>query len=178
MQVRHLDRVRDDGDRAAILFQLCNSQADAFNRNRTFVDGVFLDLCGKFDMQPPVLGVGDALELDEFADTIDVALNDVAPETAVGLHGQFEIHQRALVNARERSAHPGLGGKIGAEGSWPDVERGQADAANRDAVAGLNSLGACSAATVMRRFSPRCSMRVMRPTSSTMPVNMSDLSID
>src|SRR5579872_4705366 len=35
-----------------------------------------------------------------------------------------------------------------------------------------SSLGACSAAIVMRRFSPRCSMRVIFPTSSTMPVNI------
>src|ERR1700684_1003966 len=37
-----------------------------------------------------------------------------------------------------------------------------------------NSFGVCSAAIVIRRFSPRCSMRVMRPTSSTMPVNISN----
>src|SRR5579863_1232711 len=36
---------------------------------------------------------------------------------------------------------------------------------------GLSSLGARSAATVMRRFSPRCLSWVIRPTSSTMPVN-------
>ncbi len=35
-----------------------------------------------------------------------------------------------------------------------------------------SSLGACFASTVMWRFSPRCSMRAMRPTSSMMPVNM------
>src|ERR1051326_964224 len=35
-----------------------------------------------------------------------------------------------------------------------------------------SSLGACSAAMVMRRFSPRCSMRVIFPTSTTMPVNI------
>src|ERR1700722_5561330 len=39
----------------------------------------------------------------------------------------------------------------------------------------LSSFGALPAATVMRRFSFICSMRFTRPTSSTMPVNMSYL---
>src|ERR1700739_3377343 len=36
-----------------------------------------------------------------------------------------------------------------------------------------SSLGVCSAAIVILRFSPRCSMRTILPTSSTMPVNIS-----
>src|SRR3954470_9405500 len=35
-----------------------------------------------------------------------------------------------------------------------------------------SSFGLRSAAMVIRRSSPRCSMRVMRPTSSTIPVNI------
>src|SRR5215472_5125915 len=35
-----------------------------------------------------------------------------------------------------------------------------------------SSFGTFSAAMVMRRFSPRCSTRMIFPTSSTMPVNM------
>ena len=101
---------------------------------RSFVDGVLLDVFGQCDMQPPILRVGDALEFDQLADAIDVALHDVASEAAVGLHGQFEIHQRAFVNARERSADPGFGGEIGAERSGLDVKRGEADSADGDAV--------------------------------------------
>ena len=97
----------------------------------------FSTSCGQFDVQPPVFGVGDALESDQLADAIDVALHDVAAEAAVGFHGKFKIHQRAFVNAREGSAHPGLGREIGAERSRLDVERGEADSADRYAVAGF-----------------------------------------
>ena len=62
MQVRHFDRVRNDGDRAAILLELGNGQADAFDGNRAFVDGVLLDLIGQFNVEPPVLRIGDAVK--------------------------------------------------------------------------------------------------------------------
>ncbi len=81
-------------------------------------------------------GIRDALQFDQPAYPVHVALDDVAAEAAVGLHRQFEIHQRALLDARERSALPCFRRKIGAERSWLDVERGQADSTDRNTVSG------------------------------------------
>ena len=66
-------------------------------------------------MQPPVVGVGNPFEFDEAADAIDVALHDVSAKTAVGLHGEFEVHACAFMNARERGPFPGLRRKVSAE---------------------------------------------------------------
>src|SRR5437868_11021673 len=67
MQIGHLDRMRNDGDGAAILFQSGHREADAFDRDRAFEDGVLLDVVRKFDVQPPVLRFIDALEADQLA---------------------------------------------------------------------------------------------------------------
>ena len=113
---------------------------------------------------------------DQLADAVHVSLDDVTAEAAIGLHGKFQVDQSTFMNARERSANPGFRGKIGTEGIGLDIERGEADSADCDAVARCPVLSAhASPLMVMRRFSPRCSMRVMRPTSSTMPVNTRDL---
>jgi hypothetical protein len=102
-----------------------------------FIDGVFLHVTWQLEAQPEILRVGDALESDELAHSIHVALHDVPTEAAVGFHGQFQVDQRALANARERCESPGFGSQIGAERARLDVERGQADAADRNAVAGF-----------------------------------------
>src|SRR5580704_8595653 len=98
MQIRRLDGMWNDGDGAAIVFQLGHRQADAFNRDRAFVDSVFLNFSGQFDFQPPVSGVSDAIESDQLSYAVDVALHDVSAETSVGLHWKFEIDQRAVAN--------------------------------------------------------------------------------
>src|ERR1035441_2836437 len=105
-EIGEFDGVGNNGNGAAVAFELRDRQADSFNANRSLVDGVLLDLGGDFNMQPPVLGipalrVQDALEFDQLAHAIDVSLDDVAAEAAVGLHGQLQVHHCALVHARE-----------------------------------------------------------------------------
>src|ERR1700722_5175732 len=41
-EVSHLDSMRNDGKSAVLALEFCNSQTDAFDRNRTLVYGVFL----------------------------------------------------------------------------------------------------------------------------------------
>src|ERR1700740_2051402 len=120
----------NDGDGTHLSFKLRDSEADAFDANGTFVDGVLLHLARQFNTQPEIFGAGDAIEGNERADAVHVALDDVPAEAAVGLHGQFQIDSRALVNAGERGALPGLWCEIGAERFRLDVERGEADAAD------------------------------------------------
>src|SRR5271166_2373918 len=78
MQIRHFYCVRNDGDGAAILLQLCDGEADAFDRNRTLVDGIFFDVIGQFNVQPPVFRFGDALEREQLADSVHVSLDYVS----------------------------------------------------------------------------------------------------
>src|SRR6202020_3473647 len=82
-----------------------------------------------------------AVKGDQLADAVDVALHDVSAETAVGFHGQFEIDERAFVDAGERSANPGFRREIGTERSGLDVERGEAHSADGNAVAGSEFFG-------------------------------------
>src|SRR5579885_1732533 len=98
MKVGHLDRVRDDGYGAAILLKLRDREADSLNADRSFVDRVLLDFFWQVDVQPPVFGIGNAVEGTELADAIDMALNDVTAKTAIGFHRKFKIYERALVN--------------------------------------------------------------------------------
>src|SRR5437868_12545521 len=141
MQIGHLDRMRNDGDGAAILFQSGHREADAFDRDRAFEDCVLLDVVRKFDVQPPVLRFIDALEADQLADAIHMSLNDVATKSPIGLHRQLKIYQRTFVNARERSAHPGLRREISAERTRFDVECGQTYSTYGYAVAGVKLPG-------------------------------------
>src|SRR5579862_9744389 len=85
-------------------------------------------------MQPPILGVRNTLKRNQFAHTIHVPLNDVSTEAPIGFHRQFQIHQRAFVNARERRSSPGFGRQIGAERSRLDIKRRQANPAYRNAM--------------------------------------------
>src|SRR6266567_3624033 len=140
MQIRHLDRVRNDRDGAPIPVQFRHRQTDSLDRDRALVHRIFLDVLGQFNVQPPILRFGDALELDQFADPIHVSLHDVSAESAVGLHRQFKIDQRPFVNPGERSPHPSFRCKIGAERSRLDVESGQADTAHRHTAPSLQFL--------------------------------------
>ena len=118
-------------------FQLRHRQADAFDGNRSLEHDILLQLFGDVEEQPEVVGVGDRLQADEAAGAVHVALHHVTAHAAVGLQRQLQVDLRALGDARERSERPGFGGQIGAEGLRRDIERGQADAADGDAVAFL-----------------------------------------
>ena len=103
--------------------------------DRSLEDHVLLQVLGDIAQQPEVVGVGNWLEGDEARSTVDVSLHHVAAHAAIGLERQFEIDLRTLGDARERSQSPGFRSQIGAKRLRLDVERGQADAADRDAVA-------------------------------------------
>ena len=70
---------------------------------------------------------------------VDVALDDVAAERGAGGSGQLEVDRGALAEVGEGGAGQRLGGEIGGEarreGVGLDVERGEADAVDGDAVA-------------------------------------------
>jgi hypothetical protein len=59
----------------------------------------------------------------------------MAVEAAVGAHGKFQIDERAFVDPREGRSFPGFLREIGRERVIAKVDSGQADAADRHAVA-------------------------------------------
>jgi hypothetical protein len=52
-------------------------------------------------VQPPIVRVSNALQFDELADGIHVALHNVSAETSISLHGEFEINQCSLMQPRK-----------------------------------------------------------------------------
>src|SRR5579872_4463699 len=66
-----------------------------------------------------------------------MALHDVATKSAVRFHRKFQVHEGALVHARERGADPCLRCEVGAKRAGFDIESSQANAADRNAVAGF-----------------------------------------
>ena len=99
IQVRHLDGVRDDGDRQAQSFEIGDGQADAFDRDRSLEDHVLLQVFWNVDVHPEIVGVVNRLKADEAAGAIDVPLDDVTAHAGVYLERQFEIDLCALGDA-------------------------------------------------------------------------------
>src|SRR5580658_291540 len=64
-----------------------------------------------------------------------MALDNVSAEASVSAHGEFEIDKCVRLDTGKRSAIPRFFGQIGAERGWRDFDGGQANTADRDAVA-------------------------------------------
>src|SRR5581483_496867 len=103
-------------------------------------DDVARQFRGDADMEFVVLGAGDAVEGDELAGAVDVALHDVSAKAAVGAQGKLEVHERTFADAREGSAVPGFFGQVEPDGMVLEIDGRQADAADRDRIAGLEFL--------------------------------------
>ena len=139
---------------------------------RTFEDHVTRQFGRNFDPQPVVVRPANPVQREKLAGAVHVALNDVPAEASVGAHGQFQIHQRTFLDARERGALPGFLRQVGGERLWRDLDRSQADAADGDTVARLKLLVSCDAERSGGDCRSCCTMPATRPTSSMMPVNM------
>src|SRR5213594_3186502 len=105
--------MRNDCDRAAIAFQLGDGQADPLDADGAFGNSVAFNFRRNLDPQPPVFGISNALQSNQFAHAIDVSLHDVAAKSALSFHGELKIHQRALFYSGERSPGPRFRSKIG-----------------------------------------------------------------
>src|SRR5215472_14328611 len=111
-KIGHLDGVRNDGGCNIGAFDFGDSKADAFDRERPLENHIAGEIRRNSDVEPVIIGAGDAVKRDEDTGAIDVALDDVSAETAVGAHGEFEVDVRARRDTRERNAIPGFGSKI------------------------------------------------------------------
>src|SRR5699024_10273741 len=77
---------------------------------------------------------------DDLADPVDVALDDVAVEPAVGPHAALEVHGVAGGEATEGGRGEGGGDDVGAPVLAVDRGDGQAAAADGDRVAERDAL--------------------------------------
>jgi hypothetical protein len=81
-----------------------------------------------------------------------MALNDVAAEAPIGTHGQLQIQPTHFLDPGEGGAFPGFSRQVRGERLRGYLDRSKANAADGDAVAGLEFPGSSrEAATVRRR---------------------------
>jgi len=123
-------------------------ETDAFDGDGALRDDVAGEGVGELDVKSPV-GVGyvrcDWREGDESCGSVYVALNDVASERRTGGGGKLQIDDGVGAELRERGASDRFGSEVGreawGEGVGFDAEGGEADAVDRDAVAGVEACG-------------------------------------
>ena len=124
----------------------------------------------KADGQPVELGV--AREVLDVADRVDVALDEMSAEPAVGAQRPLEIHRGAARQRSERRHAQRLGPDVGVNLAVLRQDDRQADAVDREAVA-RRQLRA-SGDAIRRRKPPLVGLRsTSSPTASTRPVNIS-----
>src|SRR5207253_10877079 len=84
---------------AASALQPSYGKANSFDRDRSLVDDVSIQLIGYLDLQPPILRIENLFESDQLAYTIDMSLHQVTSQAAVHSHWQFKIHECALLHS-------------------------------------------------------------------------------
>src|SRR6185437_4690131 len=130
----------NDGNRALLPFEFGHRQADSFNADGAFENRVAFDFGWNFNAQPEITGIRNLFKCNELPDAVHMPLHHVTAKTSVGLHGQFQVHKRSFMDAREGCARPGFRSKIGGKGIRFDVESSEAHAAYGDAVPGAELL--------------------------------------
>jgi hypothetical protein len=140
--------VGDDGYFDVVVGDGGYGEADAFNGDGALGDDVAGEVVGELEAEAPVGlgGVGrEGGQGDEGGGAVDVALNDVAAEGRTGGGWEFEVEDGVGAEVGEGGAGDGLGGEVGGEargeGVGLDAEGGEADAVDRDAVAGVEAGG-------------------------------------
>src|SRR3954453_23206770 len=131
---RALEGLRDQRDREPVLADLRDGQRDPVDGDRALLHDV---------AQQRGLGVDDhdarealLADLAHDAESVDVALDDVAAETVGGPQRRLEVDPRVRLHAPERRAPQRLVHHVGAEQlAAAHPHGGQADAVDRDGVA-------------------------------------------
>ena len=138
--------VGDDGDLDLVVGDGGYGEGDAFHGDGAFFDDVAGEGVGDGEAEAVIGGLGiggNGVEGDEGCGPVDVPLNDVASEGRAGGSGEFEVDGGVGGEVGEGSAGDGLGGEVGGEawgeGVGLDVECGEANSADRDAVSGVEA---------------------------------------
>ena len=128
----------DQADGEAGLAGLDDGEADAVDGDRALVDEVAREVGGQGDLDDvPVLAGRSG---DDLADTVDVALDDVAAEPLVDGDGAFEVDPVAGGHAAERGLVERLLHQVGGPAAVAELGDGQAAAVDGDRVAQARAL--------------------------------------
>src|SRR5207244_4705693 len=122
------------------LFNPRHRESDAFKSERALENHIARQRGRDLDAQPVILRIGNSIERQNFSSSVDVSLDYVPTEAAIGAHRKFKIDQRAGLDSRKRCALPGFFGKVRNKGFGRDLDSRETDAADGDGVALLQFL--------------------------------------
>ncbi len=134
-QVRDFCCVRNDGNLNFGSLDRCYREADAFDGERPLGNDVAGELGRDIDLQQVIIAIWHGFERNYGADRINVALNNVSIEASVRAHWKFKIDECSGFQPGKGSAKPCFLREIGGEGILCDLNHGEANAADGDAVA-------------------------------------------
>src|SRR6185369_13575442 len=106
----------------------CDRQADAFDRDGALLDAVADDLGRGFDLDPLVVDAANS------PDSVDVALDDVAAERLPRAQGGLDVDSTAWLEPSQSGTAQRLRHCVEGNRSVRDLDRGQADARERDRI--------------------------------------------
>src|SRR5690606_15245431 len=128
--------VRDDGQLELGAIHRVHRQAGAIDGDRALEGDVLGQVTRRADAE--LHGTGVVLALDDLADTVDMAADQVAAETAGGSQGLFQVDRAAGLEVVEGGAGQGLAADVGPETVTGQLHGGEADTVDGDAVAQLD----------------------------------------
>src|SRR5580700_10342504 len=107
----------DDGDvrDTVVCFPTRDGEADAVDGDRAFFGDVLAQILRDADGEPPVVAFGN--ETRDAADSVDVALHEMAAEPRGGGERALEVDGLAGLLFAEGGAPERFAGKIGGEGA-------------------------------------------------------------
>ena len=133
-----LEGVGDDGESEGFVIYVVDGEADAVYCDAAFGDDVLCEFFGDFDVV--VCGVGAFFYFGDFADGVDVSLDDVSFESVAELHGGFHVDFAAEVFHGD--GFLGFGGEFDGECTGGFSDDGEAGAVDGDGVAYFGFVGA------------------------------------
>src|SRR5271170_7428175 len=112
----------DDGDVRDAVVPAGDGEADAVESDGTFFGDVAAEILRHAHGEPPIFAFGD--EAGYAADTVHVALHEVAAEAGAGGEWAFEIDQKAGFFFCEIGAAESFAGEIGGETARVEFNHG------------------------------------------------------
>src|SRR5881394_3962400 len=135
-------RVRDDVHLERIAAHGVHGEAHAVDRDRALLCDIACEIARQPD--PQRRRARGRRELDDLADAVDVAGHEMTVERVANFERRLEIHARADAELAERRDVERLARQIDSKTIRPRLDRGEADAAHRDAAAERERRHACA----------------------------------
>mmetsp|Transcript_95393 Transcript_95393/g.199583 ORF Transcript_95393/g.199583 Transcript_95393/m.199583 type:complete len:224 (+) Transcript_95393:159-830(+) len=121
-----------------LLVDFADSEAGAVDGNVAFRNDVRQQVVAKCDLDPQRLAF--ALELQDFAGLIDVALHEMSRISIVCAHRSFEVHEATDLQVAQICSPQRLWSTVHLEGGRIEGRRGEASAVHGDAATDVGAL--------------------------------------